>query len=176
MKGTRQITFCRVCQSFWDSTAEPSCTDPAHPKANHVMHVHEDSVTLPGGAVIVAASHDEGYQRDIRPDFGLYLDDRWDPPWPHELVDWPDFGLPADEVRFREQLESLLSRARMGERVELGCLGGHGRTGTALACLVVLSGHPASDATAWVRSSYCERAVETPDQEAFVKAFSALPR
>ena len=56
------------------------------------------------------------------------------------------------------------------DRVELGCLGGHGRTGTALACLAVLSGVPAPDATAWVRSAYCNEAVETPEQEAFVRA------
>jgi protein-tyrosine phosphatase len=50
----------------------------------------------------------------------------------------------------------------------VGCLGGHERTGTALACLAVLTGHPALHAVAWVRSSYCTRAVETPEQEAFI--------
>lgn len=58
-----------------------------------------------------------------------------------------------------------------GQHVEVGCLGGHGRTGTALACLAVLAGHPAGDAVAWVRSGYCAKAVETPGQEAFIAAF-----
>ena len=69
-------------------------------------------------------------------------------------------------------LRSLLDRARRGERVEVGCLGGHGRTGTALACLAVLAGHPAADAVAWTRTHYCPKAVETPDQEAFVAALA----
>jgi hypothetical protein len=33
---------------------------------------------------------------------------------------------------------------------------------------LVLTGHPALDAVAWVRSSYCTKAVETPGQEAFI--------
>ena len=47
-------------------------------------------------------------------------------------------------------------------------LGGHGRTGTALACLAILTGHPATDAVAWVRARYCPQAVETASQEAFI--------
>ena len=64
------------------------------------------------------------------------------------------------------------ARARQGEVVELGCLGGHGRTGTALACLAVLAGTSPPAAVAWVRSAYCSQAVETPDQEAFVASLS----
>jgi hypothetical protein len=59
----------------------------------------------------------------------------------------------------------LLERARLGERVEVGCLGGHGRTGTALACLAILTGHPPGEAVAWVRANYCADAVETAEQE-----------
>ncbi|HKE75437.1 MAG TPA: hypothetical protein VKB57_17570, partial [Acidimicrobiales bacterium] len=68
-------------------------------------------------------------------------------------------------------LGDVLARARAGERVEIGCLGGHGRTGTALACLAVLCGHRAGDAVAWVRAAYCPGAVETDEQAAFVAAF-----
>jgi hypothetical protein len=35
----------------------------------------------------------------------------------------------------------------------------------------VLAGTPASEAVAWVRAHYCEKAVETAAQEAFVLAF-----
>jgi hypothetical protein len=65
-------------------------------------------------------------------------------------------------------LRSMLERAHAGERVEVGCLGGHGRTGTALACLAILTGHPHGEAVAWVRANYCVDAVETAEQEAFV--------
>ncbi len=57
--------------------------------------------------------------------------------------------------------------------VEVGCLGGHGRTGTALACLAVLTGTPANEAVAWVRANYCAHAVETEAQEALVAAFGS---
>ena len=77
-------------------------------------------------------------------------------------------GQAADAIEVVSALRSVLDRARAGERVELGCLGGHGRTGTALACLAILSGHPPGEAVAWVRANYCTNAVETAEQEAFV--------
>jgi protein-tyrosine phosphatase len=79
-------------------------------------------------------------------------------------------GVPDNTDSVRLSLTALLGRARSGERVEVGCLGGHGRTGTASACLAVLSGHPGGDAVNWVRANYCSDAVETPEQEAFVVA------
>jgi protein-tyrosine phosphatase len=57
---------------------------------------------------------------------------------------------------------------RTGEQVEVGCVGDHGRTVTALAILAILAGHPAADAVAWVRANYCPKAVETAGQEAFI--------
>ncbi len=68
---------------------------------------------------------------------------------------------------------SLLDRARAGQRVEIGCYGGHGRTGTALACLAILCGQAPGEAVGWVRAGYCERAVETDEQEAFVRNFTS---
>ncbi len=108
------------------------------------------------------------YARDRQPDYGLYLDRRRQPPWVHDHLDWPDFGVPGDPALVLTVLRSVLDRARTGEQVEVGCLGGHGRTGTALACLAVLTGHPATDAVARVRASYCPKAVETANQEAFI--------
>jgi protein-tyrosine phosphatase len=50
-------------------------------------------------------------------------------------------------------------------------MGGSGRTGTALACLAVLDGTPATDAVAYVRKYYSPDAVETPEQASFVADF-----
>jgi hypothetical protein len=132
-------------------------------------HVHRDLLQLPDGTSCIAASFvgDTPYTRDAPPDFGLYLDPRWDPPWPNEHVEWTDFGLP-DRRALADALDALLARARSGERVEIGCYGGHGRTGTALACLAVLAGSPQADAVEWVRSNHCELAIETDEQAAFV--------
>jgi protein-tyrosine phosphatase len=125
---------------------------------------------LPDGIQLTAVSFDPvaPYSRARDPDYGLYLDPRWQPPWDHGHIAWPDFGVPESTEAVLEALNTILERARSGQDVEVGCLGGHGRTGTALACLAVLTGHPAIDAVAWVRSSYCTKAVETPEQEAFI--------
>ncbi len=148
----------------WDAAGRPTA----------VPHVHRDPVVFADGTVVVGARFlvDDPYAPDREPAFGLYLDERWDPPWPHAHVDWPDFGVPADIDALRRALEDVLARARRGDVVEVGCLGGHGRTGTALACLAVLTGTPAADAVAWVRDNYCAKAVETAEQEAFVESFS----
>ena len=106
------------------------------------------------------------------PQFGLYLLGRPPPPvaWTARWVRWPDFRLPSDTGDARAALPEALARAG-DERVEVACAGGRGRTGTALACLAVLDGVPAADAVAFVRAHYDRRAVETPGQARFVRAF-----
>jgi hypothetical protein len=175
MTQIRPVVVCNDCLAYWDDGSMPRCADPQHMHRPFEMHVHRESVTLPDGAQLVAVSFDDRdpYARRDPPDFALYLDTRWEPPWPHEHLGWPDFGVPRDVDRTVEALGSLLDRARRGERVEIGCLGGHGRTGTALACIAVLGGHPADDAVAWVRERYCTKAVETAEQESFVRRFVA---
>lgn len=140
-------------------------------------HAHRDAVTFGDGTTVVGVRFlvDDPYTRQEAPTFGLYLDEHWAPPWEHAQLPWVDFGVP-DAAELRIALQDVLERARRGERVEVGCLGGHGRTGTALACLAVLTGTPPSDAVAWVRASYCEKAVETDEQRAFVAAFGRSQR
>lgn len=132
-------------------------------------------MVLPDGTEVVAVSFDPTapYDRDTEPDFGLYLDPRWQPPWAHEHVSWPDYGVPDDPESLRVALEALLTRARSGQRVEVGCLGGHGRTGTVLAYLAVLTGVSPAVAVTWVREQYCELAAETDEQTVFVADLTA---
>ncbi|MFE1454945.1 protein phosphatase [Streptomyces sp. NPDC058735] len=108
-----------------------------------------------------------------RPAHGLYLLGRTPPevPWESAWIRWPDFRLPAD----REAARALLTRAwerAAGERVEIACWGGRGRTGTALACLAVLDGVPPGQAVAYVRAHDDRRAVETPWQRRWVARFA----
>jgi hypothetical protein len=139
-------------------------------------HAHRDEVTFADGTAVVGVRFlvDDPYLRDQAPTFGLYLDKHWAPPWDHAHLAWVDFGVP-DPIELRIALEDVLDRSRRGENVEIGCLGGHGRTGTALACLAVLTGTPPGDAVAWTRATYCEKAVETDEQRAFVAAFHQEP-
>jgi hypothetical protein len=165
------VVACLAQKVFWHLDAEPAkCVDESHEHQRHELHWHLDLVTLPDGSRVTAASFyaPDPYTRDNRPDYGLYFDRCWQPPWPHDHIDWPDFGVPEDRATVLAALGSLLARAQAGEQVEFGCVGGHGRTGTALALLAVLAGGSATEAVDWVRSHYCPQAVETPAQEEFV--------
>ena len=106
------------------------------------------------------------------PDFGIYLLARQPPllPWPSRWVRWPDFGLPRDRVDARVALVEAWQRAEH-QRVEIACAGGVGRTGTALACLVVLEGRSGAEAVTYVRKHYHRRAVETVWQRRYVSGF-----
>ncbi|MGY1692053.1 protein-tyrosine phosphatase family protein [Geodermatophilus sp. SYSU D01105] len=92
------------------------------------------------------------------------------PPWPARRVRWPDFGVPSDRADTLDALREALERARAGERVEVACHGGVGRTGTALAAIAVLDGLPAEEAVAWVRARFHPRAVETPWQRRWLRS------
>jgi len=174
MTDIRSVVACTQCKIHWYVEYEPAkCTDADHDHQQFALHQHLSIVVLPDGTEVTAVSFDarDPYARDQPPDYGLYLDPQWEPPWGHDHLDWPDFGVPDDAAQVAAALRYLLKRARGLDRVEVGCLGGHGRTGTALACLAIMSGHPPDDAIAWVRANYCADAVETAQQEAFVVDF-----
>lgn len=107
------------------------------------------------------------------PSYALYLLGHQPPavPWEFHWIRWPDFRLPADRPAARAALGEAWERAA-GERVEVACGGGRGRTGTALACLAILDGVPADQAVGYVRAHYHRRAVETPWQRRYVRRFS----
>ncbi|MBB3082901.1 protein-tyrosine phosphatase family protein [Geodermatophilus sabuli] len=92
------------------------------------------------------------------------------PPWPYRRVRWPDFWVPTDTADALDALREAHRRAYAGERVEVACSGGVGRTGTALAALAVLDGLPAADAVRWIRARYHPRAVETPWQRRWLRS------
>ncbi len=133
-------------------------------------------VTFPDGTRIRASSLAAREDDAPPPSFGLYLDPRWQPDWPAEHVDWPDFGLPADGDRAVAQIRAAFARAVGGEEVEVGCLGGLGRTGTVLACMATIAGVDTDDAVSWVRANYDARAVETREQEGWVRWFAGAER
>lgn len=128
-------------------------------------------VRFPDGTIVAASSLAARVEVDESRDFGLYMDPAWAPAWDHELIDWPDFGLPADPIGAAAEIVSAFNRAKAGEHVEVGCVGGLGRTGTVLACMAILSGVPADEAVMWVRTHYDPRAVETSEQEAWMGWF-----
>jgi D-serine deaminase-like pyridoxal phosphate-dependent protein len=102
-------------------------------------------------------------------DFALLLAAGPVPTWSHRHVRWPDFWVPIDPVDALDALREAHRRAVAGERVEVACRGGVGRTGTALAALAILDGLTPSEALAWVRANHHPRAVETPWQRRWLR-------
>ena len=128
---------------------------------------------LPSGRLV----RGRGLRRPLEPgaptpSYALYLLGGQPPPvsWEFRWIRWPDFRLPADRADARAALTEAWERAT-GERVEIACGGGRGRTGTALACLAVLDGVPAGEAVDFVRRHYDRHAVETPWQKRYVRRF-----
>ena len=129
-------------------------------------------VRFPDGTTVRAAALAEREVNAAWREHGLYLDARWSPTWPAELVDWPDLGTPVDDRAATGAVVRAFDRARAGVHVEVGCLGGRGRTGTVLACMAVLAGIPVDAAVGWVRQHHLAGAVETSAQEAWVRGFA----
>jgi protein-tyrosine phosphatase len=135
------------------------------------------AIELPDGTWVRGRGLRHPTPDGLTPDFGLYLGGttlrRRNPiTWPHEWIEWPDFLLPRDSDAAIHQIRALHERARAGQRVEVACGGGIGRTGTVIACLAVLAGTPAAEAVAWTRKHYHHRAVETPWQRRWVNRFA----
>jgi hypothetical protein len=118
-------------------------------------------VRLPGGALVRGRRLGDATSSA---DFAVVLAKGPLPPWPSRRIAWPDFWVPTDTRDALEVLREARRRAAAGERVEVACRGGVGRTGTALAALAVLDGLTPADAVHWVRAVHHPRAIETPWQ------------
>jgi ADP-ribosylglycohydrolase/protein-tyrosine phosphatase len=84
----------------------------------------------------------------------------------------PDMEVPRDAAAFRATLDAVIGLLAAGERVVVACRGGLGRTGTAVACLLVDGGAGPDEAIAAVRAAR-RGTVERPVQEAFVRSWAA---
>jgi len=126
-------------------------------------------LALPSGRMVRGRGLRHPTPAGPEPDYGVYLLGHQPPEvgWESRWVRWPDFRLPADRSDAAAALREVWERAP-GERVEIACAGGLGRTGTALAWLAVLDGVAPGEAVAYVRAHYAPRAVETPWQRRFV--------
>jgi hypothetical protein len=100
--------------------------------------------------------------KDFKPERSLY---------PNIQVKWADLGtLPLWD------LDSLIHIARKyiscGRMVDIACMGGHGRTGTFLACLEgKVNGWKAEYSMAWVKENYCKEAIEGYRQRNMIRSY-----
>jgi len=128
---------------------------------------------LPSGRLVRGRALSRPLPSGLVPTFAVYLLAKSPPstPWESRWLRWADFWLPSDRSQARAVLAEVWDRA-LNARVEIACGGGHGRTGTALACLAVLDGVPAAQAVAFVRRHYDAHAVETPWQRRYAESFA----
>lgn len=159
-------------------TSEPPTGPPTGPPTVPPGGSLTGAVRLPDGARVRGRGLRDPAPAGPTPDFGLYLGTRrlWERhrsvlDWPQRWIEWPDFLLPVHRERAVEHIRALHALARAGQRVEVACGGGVGRTGTVVACLAVLAGVAPAEAVGWARANYHPHAVETPWQRAWVARF-----
>jgi hypothetical protein len=87
-------------------------------------------------------------------------------PW--VWIDWPDYGVPKLTKHYWHDLANALEDFE--GNVCVNCMGGHGRTGTAIAILASLhSVVPDGDCPVeWLRSVYCRQTVESDAQLKYI--------
>ena len=146
------------------------------------------AISLPDGTALRGRGRREPLPPGPLPTYGLYLgrspDDApprglfrrrmplWRPDWPADWIDWPDFRTPRDDQSAAAAIHHAYLLARPGQRVEVACGAGVGRTGTVIACMAILAGHPAADAVNCTRQHYRPRAVETRAQRRWISGFA----
>lgn len=82
-------------------------------------------------------------------------------------LDWPDMGIVDLPREFWLDLVGYFKKHH--SKVLMFCMGGHGRTGTAMASLMVLGlEYSPEKAITWIRENYCEKAIETWKQLNYV--------
>jgi hypothetical protein len=85
---------------------------------------------------------------------------------------------PGNAKAFQQLVEWVAGQLLDDYKVFVGCIGGHGRTGTFLSALVahVCPKMIAQDAITYVRNNYCAKAVESESQVKFlVKHYGVKP-
>ena len=85
---------------------------------------------------------------------------------------WKDMSIPPRGIHydFWVKVWDLLPAGR----TVFCCFGGHGRTGTALAAMVLVANPDlsADEAIDWVRNDHCPRAIETSTQETYLESIA----
>lgn len=128
------------------------------------------------------------------PDFGVYLAQAWRTdlagsmtangctikrllnrsPYRAIFVDWVDGSVVSLEV-LDDLVEIILSKLRHSQKVDIGCMAAHGRTGTLLASLIASAEHmDGKAALKTMRERYCKYAVEYKAQEELIEDYAGM--
>ena len=168
-RGNLPATYNTGGSSKWD--------DDGYDWNNWITDRHTQTpLNFPDGTVVYGTSLSRASYRQTTPDFALYLDSGWKAEGMAIMLPWRDYGLPAvSDGMARYAIREAFAWAKAGAFVEVGCIGAHGRTGVVLACMALLADPKltADEAIRFVRTAYCEHAIETREQEWWVECFEA---
>lgn len=110
------------------------------------------------------------------------LIEKWYKQPEHIVLGWPDMGVPLLSREFWLELVEILrkkgrDRARHSNvyKVLFHCMGGHGRTGTALSIMGAFVGGWDSHLIATMRVLYCEHGVESQGQVGYIEKITGIP-
>lgn len=79
-------------------------------------------------------------------------------------LDWPDMGVFPGGVGFWRALWDMFKKNGT-HNLLIACQGSHGRTGTALAAIMICChGYAPAEAATFIRLEHCKQAIETNDQ------------
>lgn len=158
--------------SKWDIVYEPKCRH----YFEQVVYPDETKIRISSQAI------DNSRDDNEHPDYACYFTTR-EPVCVATYLPWADFAWPKVGMDVVDlYVRDVIAHARAGEEVEIGCIGGHGRTGTFMAlmgyhCGVVDDGMEVQDATdvlvKWVRETFCKEAIEGKKQEWYIAAYVA---
>jgi protein-tyrosine phosphatase len=140
---------------------------------NHIR----DPVKVGDYTVLVSGYHENTCAPPV-PDFGIYLSTAWEKlqtPYQAVVIDWPDFGV-LEMRNLQKLVRFAQNKIDAGGILEVACFGGHGRTGTFVACLIAryekLEG---DEAIVALRQRFCPQGIETEEQEELVRRFAREP-
>jgi hypothetical protein len=163
---------------------------PPAPHCDHWLTPY----TLPKGEVLYLSGNSTPtakHKSDIEPTAGIYLDYYWmaglnratvmtntalrddcrEDAMEVMYVPWKDMGVVTVKALSIAAVWAL-ARLKAGAKLEIGCVGGHGRTGTLLGAILVYQGLTGEEAVEKVRSGYCKKAIETKGQEKLLTELS----
>lgn len=137
---------------------------------------HKPLKILDGEILGAACAHPQkGYDIYIGLDHGMQFSSK-NYPWQKNGGEGPleflfpisDMCAPKDVKNFKLMIKWLVVQLKAGKAIQVGCIGGHGRTGLVLAALAQVTGVAPKNAIQWVRKHHCKKAVESASQIKFL--------
>lgn len=172
------VNYGKKVTSIGHKSGTKGGSTPPPPPPKRCFHSHPP-LSLGKGLVVYGGSCSLPVEADIHIGLDASMKDHdssfpWNPgtAFYYRIV---DYRAPSNHDSFKKMIEWIAQEIKSGKKVHIGCIGGHGRTGTVLSALVAYM-NVSTDPIKYVRENYCKKAVESQEQIDFlVKHFGCLP-